>query len=193
MSKRTRLTADESRAAALEAARALLLEGGPQAVTLTAVAARIGRTHANLIHHFGSANGLQRALAADMIAAIGRAMTDRIVAARAEGREAEPRLVVDLFFDAFRAEGGALAAWLSLTSDPAGLAPLFGETRALIEEAAVLKGEAARVATLGVMVSALGDALIGGPLSDALGLPRETARAIAVDRLATLLAEAGPR
>ena len=40
-------------------ARILLIEAGPQAVTLKAVAARIGRTHANLLHHFGSAAELQ--------------------------------------------------------------------------------------------------------------------------------------
>jgi len=56
---RRRLSPEESRDNALEAARALLLEAGPQAVTLKAVAARIGRTHANLLHHFGSAAGLQ--------------------------------------------------------------------------------------------------------------------------------------
>ncbi|MGK3910999.1 TetR family transcriptional regulator, partial [Enterococcus faecium] len=63
---RKRLSPDESRDAALEAARALLVEHGPQAVTLKAVAARIGRTHANLLHHFGSAEGLQKALIARM-------------------------------------------------------------------------------------------------------------------------------
>ncbi|WP_448889270.1 TetR family transcriptional regulator, partial [Enterobacter hormaechei] len=51
---RKRLSPQESRIAALDAARALLIEAGPQAVTLKAVAARIGRTHANLLHHFGS-------------------------------------------------------------------------------------------------------------------------------------------
>src|SRR3712207_9474022 len=60
---RERLTSEESRAAALEAARSLLIDVGPQAVTLKAVAARIGKTHANLLHHFGSAAGLQSALA----------------------------------------------------------------------------------------------------------------------------------
>ena len=63
MSIRKRLSQEESRTVALEAARALLIELGPQAVTLKAVAARIGRTHANLLHHFGSAAGLQKALA----------------------------------------------------------------------------------------------------------------------------------
>jgi AcrR family transcriptional regulator len=55
---RKRLNSEESRSAALEAARELLLEEGPQAVTLKAVAAKVGRTHANLLHHFGSAAGL---------------------------------------------------------------------------------------------------------------------------------------
>src|SRR3546814_9519811 len=64
------MTPQESRDAALEAARALLLESGPQAVTLKAVAARIGRTHANLLHHFGSAAGLQKALIERMAGAI---------------------------------------------------------------------------------------------------------------------------
>ena len=63
MTSRKRLSPEESRNSALEAARALLIETGPQSVTLKAVAARIGRTHANLLHHFGSASGLQKALA----------------------------------------------------------------------------------------------------------------------------------
>ena len=60
---RERLSPEQSRASALEAARRLLIEQGPQAVTLKAVAAEIGKTHANLLHHFGSAAGLQAALA----------------------------------------------------------------------------------------------------------------------------------
>ncbi|MFM8542890.1 MAG: TetR family transcriptional regulator, partial [Chakrabartia sp.] len=56
--ERRRLSPEESRASALEAASAILIEAGPQAVTLKAVAARMGRTHANLLHHFGSAAGL---------------------------------------------------------------------------------------------------------------------------------------
>src|SRR4051812_50024497 len=73
---RARLSPEASRTAALEAARDLLLESGPQAVTLKAVAARMGRTHANLLHHFGSAAGLQaelaRAIGERGTAAIGR-------------------------------------------------------------------------------------------------------------------------
>ena len=55
---RKRLRPDESRDRALEAARQILLDEGPQAVTLKAVASRIGRTHANILHHFGSARAV---------------------------------------------------------------------------------------------------------------------------------------
>src|ERR1044072_3987451 len=101
---RRRLSPEESRDAALEAARALLLEAGPQAVTLKAVAARIGRTHANLLHHFGSAAGLQKALAAS----IADSVSAKIVAAvvRAPGNYHARREVADLLFDAF-GKGGA--------------------------------------------------------------------------------------
>src|SRR3954464_5623932 len=106
---RKRLSPEESRDAAMEAARALLLESGPQAVTLKAVAARVGRTHANLLHHFGSAAGLPGALAR----MIGERVTTHIGAAvvRARHGETDPREVVDRTFDAFGKEGaGALAA-----------------------------------------------------------------------------------
>ena len=75
-----RLSPEESRSAALEAARHILIEMGPAAVTLKAVAARIDRTHANLLHHFGSAAGLQKALAAyqaeTVCATIGKKMAE---------------------------------------------------------------------------------------------------------------------
>ena len=82
---RRRMTPEESRSAALSAARELLVEVGPQAVTLKAVGARIGRTHANLLHHFGSAEGLQKALIEDLAARIG----GTIKAAVLRSREAE--------------------------------------------------------------------------------------------------------
>jgi AcrR family transcriptional regulator len=57
---RRRLSPEASRDAALEAARVLLVEQGPQAVTLKAVAGRIGRTHANLLHLSARRTGCNR-------------------------------------------------------------------------------------------------------------------------------------
>ena len=122
MSIRERLTPELSRAGALEAARTLLIEQGPQAVTLKAVAAKVGKTHANLLHHFGSAAGLQAALA--------ELISNRVCAGietavqRARAHEADPIEIVDRVFDAFGKEGaGALAAWMILSGNRNALNP----------------------------------------------------------------------
>jgi AcrR family transcriptional regulator len=176
---RSRLSPDESRAAALEAARVLLIEEGPQAVTLKAVSARIGRTHANLLHHFGSAAELQAALAR----LIGERVTAQIGEAveRARAGEADPREVVDRTFDAFGREGGgALAAWMILSGDREALNPILESIHRLVDRLG--EGHEERPVhetTLWLVLAALGDSLMGAPMAEALGLPREKARELA--------------
>lgn len=179
---RTRLTAEDSRAAALEAARALLIEEGPQAVTLKAVALRIGRTHANLLHHFGSAAGLQRALAASMAERITGTIATAIL--RARQGEADPRTIVDLTFDAFGKEGaGALASWMILSGDRAALDPVLDAIHHLVDRIGPYEDKPVASVTLSLVLTALGDALMGEAMTKALGLPRDTARAMAYERL----------
>lgn len=186
---RKRLSPGESRDAALEAARAILLESGPQAVTLKAVASRIGRTHANLLHHFGSAAELQKALAAKIAATV----TARIGAAALHARatDQDPREVVALTFDAFDTEGaGALASWMILSGNRDALDPVLEAIRELVNELAEDTTSSRNVheETLSLVLTALGHALLGRPMSDALGLPPETARAIATRHLRMSLA-----
>ncbi len=179
---RKRLSPEESRDAALEAARALLIETGPQAVTLKAVAARIGRTHANLLHHFGSAAGLQKALAAS----IADSVTDKIGAAvlRArEGDDHDAREVVDLTFDAFDKQGaGALAGWMILSGNKDALDPILEAIHRLVDRIGEGHGHAGpsiQEETLLITLMALGDSLLGGPMARGLGLPRDRARDLA--------------
>ncbi|GAA3591249.1 TetR/AcrR family transcriptional regulator [Kribbella ginsengisoli] len=61
-STRIRRTPEESRRAILQAAEELLVEGGLDAVTVRAVAKRIGITDAGVAHHFGSRQDLLVAL-----------------------------------------------------------------------------------------------------------------------------------
>lgn len=184
MSIRKRLSPEESRTAALEAARALLIEMGPQAVTLKAVAARIGRTHANLLHHFGSASGLQKALARDLASNICAKIADAVIANRSG--VGSPRDVVDLTFDAFDKEGaGALASWMLLSGNEDALDPIVDAIHDLVVELNEFGSETRRDTTLALTLMALGDALLGGPLSAALELPRTAAR----DRAEELLNE----
>jgi len=182
---RRRLSPGESRDAALDAARTLLIEAGPQAVTLKAVAARIGRTHANLLHHFGSAAGLQKALAAS----IAQTVTAKIGAAvmRARAGDHDPREVVDLTFDAFDTEGaGALASWMILSGNEDALDPILEAIHRLVDELAEEHDDekmSFQEETLQLVLMALGDALLGDSMANALGLPRNAARAIAVRQL----------
>ena len=179
---------------ALDAARDLLIEAGPQAVTLKAVAGRIGRTHANLLHHFGSAFGLQKALAAHITTGICDTIAETIRRNR-ECDAADPREVVDLAFDAFDREGaGALASWMILTGNDDALDPIVETIHKLVDDLDADSGHDARLLhdeTLALVLMALGDALLGAPLAAALGLPRTRARDIAAKMMTDGLAEAG--
>ncbi len=180
---RERLSPQESRTAALEAARRLLIEQGPQAVTLKAVAAEVGKTHANRLHHFGSAAGLQAALA--------RLISERVTAGIAEAvertrqGEADPIEIVDRTFDAFGREGaGALAAWMILSGNRDALDPILDSIHQLVDRLG--KGHEDRPVhdmTLSLVLTALGDSLLGESMAAALGLPRGKARELARSQL----------
>jgi AcrR family transcriptional regulator len=180
---RKRLTPEESRDAAIDAARALLVEQGPQAVTLKAVAARIGRTHANLLHHFGSAADLQKAL----ITHLADSITAQIGAAakRARVGDADPREVVDLTFDAFAHGAGAMATWMILSGNHDALDPVLNAIHRLVDELAedADSGKLIYEDTLQLVLMAMGDALLGKAMASALGLPPEAARTIATRAL----------
>jgi AcrR family transcriptional regulator len=180
---RRRLTPDESRAAAIGAARELLLVDGPQAVTLKAVADKIGRTHANVLHHFGSAAGLQ----AELARSIAEEVTAKVAVSveRARLHETDAREIVDQTFDAFAGGGaGALAAWMILSGNRDALNPILDAIRTLVTQLSV-EHEDHHVpdSTLWLVLLALGDSLLGGPIASALGLESDTARKIAADAL----------
>lgn len=180
---RERLSSEESRAAALEAARQLLISEGPQAVTLKAVGDRIGKTHANLLHHFGSAAGLQSELAAYLTDRVAAGIAEAVVKAR-QG-EADPLEIVDRTFDAFGREGaGALAAWMILSGNRDALNPVLEAIHGLVHELGEGMGDKpVHDITLSLVLTALGDSLLGGAMSDALGLPRGRARELARQQL----------
>lgn len=181
MASRKRLSPEESRRTALEAARGLLIEAGPQAVTLKAVSARVGRTHANLLHHFGSAAGLQKELARHLAETVCETIKEAVQASRAG--LGSPREVVDLAFDAFDKEGaGALASWMILTGNEDALSPIVETIHQLVDEIApneaAAHGKVTHVheETLALVLMAMGDALIGKALARSLGLPEAAAR-----------------
>jgi AcrR family transcriptional regulator len=187
--RRTRRTPEEARGAAVAAARRLLLTDGPDAITLQAVAAHLGMSHTNLIHHFGSAAGLQSALMRDMVAELTGTIERAIERLRAG--QGNVRDFVEIVFDAFDKGGaGRLAAWIALQGEQGRLDPMGEVVRNYVENvergADPAHGDAhQRVtsATLLVTVAAFGDAVIGDALRQMVGRERDAVRRIIGDLL----------
>ncbi len=178
-----RLSPDESRAAALGAARTLLIENGPQAVTLKAVADKIGRTHANVLHHFGSAAELQKSLADMMARQVCASIAD--VVERVSHGEDNPGHIVEMCFDAFDAQGaGALATWMILSGNRDAIDPILEAIHDLVDKLSISSDhDAIARNTLNLVFLALGNALLGAEMTSALGLPRSAAYDLAVQHI----------
>ncbi|RIX29459.1 TetR family transcriptional regulator [Sphingomonas edaphi] len=192
MQNRKRLSPEESRAAAVAAARALLREEGVAAVTLKAVGARIGRTHANLLHHFGSVAGLHRALAEDIAQKVSDSINEAI--GRRRRGEASERDVVDAMFDAFAEQrAGELIGWIALTRQREALKPVADTIQSILEgfRDAGDTRPMDRV-TLGLVLLAIGDSLAGSEIAAATGLPRAAVRDDAVGLIKGIAGDEGP-
>jgi TetR/AcrR family transcriptional regulator, repressor for neighboring sulfatase len=184
--RRVRRTQEESRTLALASARRLLLADGPDAITLQAVATDLGMSHTNLIHHFGSAAGLQSELMRQMMSELTAAIESAVMRLRAG--KAHVRDFVDIVFDAFdRGGAGRLAAWIILSGEAARLTPIGEVVRDHIdsvergadgEAAAEHVHERITSATLFVTMAAAGDAIIGNPLRRMVGRERDAVRKI---------------
>lgn len=175
---RRRRTSQDARAEALAAARKLLLEKGPAGLTLKAVAAEVGVTHANLLHHFGTAGDLQAALMAMMLKDLATSLRDLI--SRVHAHEATMDEVVALTFDAFDAGGaGHLAAWMVLNRDTEHLEPIGDVVRELAR-AIEKPNKSAQVerAILFVTMMAFADGVIGQYFRPMLDQPNGAAREI---------------
>lgn len=194
--RRRRRTPEEARLEVLACARARLLAGGADSVTLKAVADDLGMTHANLIHHFGSAEGLQSALMGSMVADLSNALDAAIARLRTD--EGAPLELINAVFDAF-AEGGAgkLAAWIVLKGDLTHLEPVRAAVNGLVEAIRDKLGDPMTAspkqlssAVLFIALSAFGEALIGPPLRDMLDQDEDASRQVVAGLLPYFLLKA---
>ena len=108
------------------------------------------------------------------------------------------REIVDLAFDAFNSGGaGALATWMAATGNDDALDPIIDAILKLIDGMSPDAHEKRLMHedTLALVLMALGDAQLGGPMAEALGLPRDTSRVLATElitgRIAKFWAEHG--
>lgn len=164
--KRRKRSPEEARREALAAARTLLLDDGPQAVTLARVGAAIGMSHTNLIHHFGSAGALHSDLMAAMVRDLAEEIDVLIVAVQSGA--VAPLAIVDQVFDVYdKGGGGHLAAWISMEREFDHLEPIGQAVSDLVtaieSRFPTLQDADMRIRSvvLLVAISAFGDAVIG--------------------------------
>ena len=175
--KRLRRTPEEARRLILEAAQARLATTGPEGLRLQDIAAAAGISHPLILHHFGSREGLVRALTREAAAEL----RDKLVAAMALTEYSVDQLL-DRVFDTFRDGLAQRLAWLA-TVDPSGgaegtqliirdIADRLHERRIAAAPPGTTIARADTEALIHlVATSAFGDALYGAQLQLSAGLP----------------------
>lgn len=183
MSMKKRMSSEESRALALETARRLLLSEDRQAVTLKAVASRLGRTHANLLHHFGSANGLHDELAGYIADQLCLSLK-REVKAIGNPQPTRRELVDALFRVIDRDAGGSVVNWLLSTGHEESIVKVARQFDELYRQHFPVTGSKSQLGDVsrkgfGIMLVVLGNALLGSSLADAFAANPDAARQMA--------------
>ncbi len=183
------MSPEESRRLAVATARDILREEGAAAVTLKAVAGRMGRTHAALLHHFGSVDGLHAQLADEIAHEVADSIAGSI--GRYQAGKVKLRRVVEEMFTAFREQHfGELIAWVVLQRRREALAPVEHAIAGVITKITP-PGDDRPLdrATMGLVLVAIGDALVGEEVARACNLPHDVAHEIAVKQILAVLGE----
>ena len=175
--KRQRRTPEEARRLILEAAQALIVTTGPEGLRLQDIAAAAGISHPLILHHFGSREGLVRALTRQAVAEL----RDKLVAAMASS-EYSVEEQLDRVFNAFRDGLAQRLAWLATVDPGSGTE---GNELIMRDIADTLHARRVARAPPGVAITrddtdalihlvataAFGDALYGAQLRRSAGLP----------------------
>lgn len=124
MAKKNHRSPEEARNTILDAAEQVIVSVGPAGLRISAVAKGANMAHPNILHHFGSREGLISAVADR----VGMRATERITSAisRAltliEGDETQLiRALTDVLDTAYQGDEGRLAVWLHLSGADSSL------------------------------------------------------------------------
>jgi AcrR family transcriptional regulator len=116
---RRRRTAEEARREILDVAEARFLAGGPAALRLQEIAAEVGVSHPTILHHFGSREGLVRAVATRGLESL-QAEVMAVLSERDVQRIDVPALVQRVFATLGERGQARMLAWLALSEGPDG-------------------------------------------------------------------------
>lgn len=113
---RRRREASEARDEILAAAERRLVQSGLAGIRLQDIAADAGVSHPTVLHHFGSREGLIKALVTRSLAAIHKSLVDAITAST--GEEQQLAAMLEGVFQALTISGhGRVLMWLALEGE----------------------------------------------------------------------------
>src|SRR5438874_7181535 len=176
--KRARRTPEEARQLILETAQQLIARAGPEGLRLQEIAAAAGISHPLILHHFGSREGLVRALTQEAVAEL----RDTLIASMGSP-DFSLEQQLEQVFEAFQNGLAQRLAWLA-TIDPGG--EEAGAAMIMRDLADRLHARRLAAAPPGVVIertdtealihliatAAFGDAIFGPRLRRSAGLPR---------------------
>tara|TARA_B100000678_G_scaffold42272_3_gene31714 strand:+ start:10595 stop:11182 length:588 start_codon:yes stop_codon:yes gene_type:complete len=181
---RTRRTPEESRENILSAAKALLIEEGPQSLRLADVAKAAGVSNATVLHYYGTIENVHSNLMERMIEdLVDRIMTIEVT----DDAKISRGFAFQALLETFENKGAArLAAWLELRDETHRLTSVRNAVSQVISKK-IHPGDApvqrVQDVILLSVVLALGVGLFGRSLEELMGRPTGRARELALELL----------
>jgi AcrR family transcriptional regulator len=178
LAKKTHKSPEQARDAILDAAEQIVVQVGPAGLRISAVAKKAGMAHPNIIHHFGSREGLLNSLANRMGERATHRITEAIktaVDAPAQGKAAAMTQVLDT---AYPGDEGRAAVWMHLSGAESSLkenmqqiVELSHQLRKTVSEDADLE-HTNRLVML-VTLALVGEVVSGQGIKEALGFAED--------------------
>ncbi|NNC99863.1 MAG: TetR/AcrR family transcriptional regulator [Gammaproteobacteria bacterium] len=178
MAKKTHKSPEAARNVILDAAEEIVVAVGPAGLRISAVAKKAGMAHPNLIHHFGSREGLLEALAVR----VGGRATERITGAISAALHAAPedrvKAMTHVLDVAYQGNEGKLAVWLHLSGAESSLKANMQEIVELSHQlrksidGKVSYANTNRLVML-VTLALVGEVVSGPGVKDALGFGKQ--------------------
>ncbi len=157
-----------TRAAILASAEERLRARGPGSLRLDDIAGDVGVSRQAVLHHFGSREGLLRAV----VERAWSGLFEDLSGLTGASGSLEPDAFLDLVDDVARGKGNArLGAWLLLTEQGLPEGFFAGALDGLPDQLDPERSDEARYALLLSGAALFGDAIFGARLRQALGLP----------------------
>jgi len=121
MARKSYSSPEKAKQAILDAAESLMIDVGPAGLRISAVAKKAGMAHPNILHHFGSREGLLDALANRVGERATTRITNAIDQALSASGDDKVEALTHVLETAYPGDQGRAAVWLHLSGAESSL------------------------------------------------------------------------